>query len=519
MLGQIALVVLGLALSIPFIIYFRDVKGLRKYPAAGPFGIAAITPLWLMYYNYYGIRWTAVERAHKKHGTIVRISPNHLSFSEPTSYKDIYGHKSSIIKDVFYSHMAGDTPNMADTTDRADHGRKRKYLAAIFSAKNVATFEPRIQEVTTKLIKALNKKARGEKVAETDTFPARSDGSFDVRPWLNMYTYDVISALMWSESFGFLDKGNDSCFAQSVDGEKKEVQAMDSFQWGVWYSVFCAHLPLWAYTALRYMTSSYKGTIAADDFGNIARYKTNQRIENPPKELDIFSSLPLEIDEKGRPPFPMWEIVAETTVMLNAGNDTTQTTLTNNIFLLATHPEIQSKLRQTLLERIPADEKPFASYTTLSQIPYLRSVLDETFRVLTPQRFGLPRRTVDYSTIAGQSIAPEVTVSSPLSELHNNPDLFSKPLEWIPERWLPENPDFTDIERHNLKDFVMPFTAGARACIGRNLAYMEVSIGLAALVLSFEWKMAHGPVEENFGQFERITSNPTKLYVKAFPLK
>lgn len=267
--GQ-AVAVLGLiALLVPYIIYFRDAKGLRKYPAAGPLGVAAITPLWLMYYSYFGIRWKAVEQAHKKHGTIVRISPNHLSFSEPTSYKEIYGHGSNIIKDVFYSHQAGDTPNMADTTDRADHARKRKYLASIFSTKNVATFEPRVREVTAKLISALGMKAQGRKVAETDRFHLRSDGSFDVRPWLNMYTYDVISSLMWSESFGFLDRGDDCCLAQSPNGREKQVHAMETFQWGVWYSVFCAHLPLWAFTALRCLTRSYKGTVAAEDFGNV----------------------------------------------------------------------------------------------------------------------------------------------------------------------------------------------------------------------------------------------------------
>lgn len=80
------------------------------------------------------------------------------------------------------------------------------------------------------------------------------------------------------------------------------------------------------------------------------------------------------------------------------------------------------------------------------------------------------------------------------------------------------NPDFSDEERCNLKDFVMPFTTGTRACIGRNLAYMEVSIAMAALVMAFEWRMPDGLIEENFGQFERITSNPTKLNIKTKPL-
>lgn len=253
----------------PIVIYFRDAKGLRQYPAAGPFGIAAFTPLWLMYYNWFGTRWKAVQHAHQTLGTAVRISPNHISFTDPSAYKDIYGHKSNIIKDEFYSHMAGDTPNMADTTDRADHARKRKYLAAIFSAKNVSTFEPRIQQVTRTLVDCIAKKARGEKVAESDRFGIREDGSFDVRPWLNMFTYDVISSLMWSDSYGFLEKGDDVCLAESAAGETKEVHAMETFQRGVWFSVFCAHLPLWAYTALRRLTYKYKATQAAEDFGNV----------------------------------------------------------------------------------------------------------------------------------------------------------------------------------------------------------------------------------------------------------
>ncbi|KAH7127474.1 cytochrome P450 [Dactylonectria macrodidyma] len=464
--SQAGLIAVTLAVLTPAFIYFRDAKGLRRYSAAGPCGIAAVTPLWLMYYNWFGIRWKAVEEAHKKLGAVVRISPNHLSFADPGAYKEIYGHKADIVKDVLCSHMGGDTPNMADTTDRADHARERKYLASIFSAKNFSAFETRIQHVTAKLIACVETKARGGKIADTDRFEARPDGSFGQRLWLNMYTYDVISSLIWSDSFDFLVKGDDSCVAEPITGEKKTVQAMSIFQNGVWYSVFCAHLPLFAYRALRYMTSSYKGTMAADVFGNIARCKTNKRLVSTPEESDVFSHLPVKVDQKGRPPMPMWEILADDF------NDTTQTTLTNNIFLLATHPEVQAKLRSTLLQSIPQNERSMPSYSTLSQIPYLRAVLDESFRVLTPQRFGLPRRTVTVSTISGHAITPEVTVSSPLSELHNNPTLFTKPLEWIPERWMADNPDFTDTERRNLKDFVMPLRLGREPA----LAYLEISI-------------------------------------------
>lgn len=244
-------------------------RGLRAYPAAGPLGIAAFTPLWLMYYNWFGIRWKAVEEAHQRLGPVVRISPNHLSFTDPGAYKDIYGHKAKIVKDVFYSNMAGDTPNMADVVDVADHARKRKYLANIFSPRNIQTFEPRVQKCVFDLLSALKTKSQGHKVADTDSFPAYEDGSFDVRPWLNMFTYDVISSLIWSDSFGFLARGNDICVAESETGKQKTVRAMETFQVGLWFNVFCAHLPLFAYKALRLATCWSVLTQAADDFGNV----------------------------------------------------------------------------------------------------------------------------------------------------------------------------------------------------------------------------------------------------------
>jgi benzoate 4-monooxygenase len=266
----------AIALLLPLLSYLRDAKGLRQYPAAGPFGIAALTPLWLMYHNWYGIRWKAIEKAHKQLGAVVRISPNHLSFTDPGAYKDIYGHKADIVKDVFYSNMGGSTPNMADATDRADHARKRKYFAAVFSAKNVGMLEPRVMQCVGKLLDCLKVKATGGQVAETDRFSVREDGSFDVRPWLNMFTYDAISSMMWSESFGFLERGDDLCAAEAANGETKQVHAMEVFQKGVWFSVFCAHLPPLAYNLLRYVTSKSTWTESASDFSSVSPFTSYQ---------------------------------------------------------------------------------------------------------------------------------------------------------------------------------------------------------------------------------------------------
>jgi benzoate 4-monooxygenase len=185
------------------------------------------------------------------------------------------------------------------------------------------------------------------------------------------------------------------------------------------------------------------------------------------------------------------------------------------MFMLATHAEIQRKLHCTLLEALPDSSKPIAPYAELSQIPLLRACIDETFRLLPPVRFGLPRRTVgEGATICGEFIPGGVTVSSSVYTLHRDSSLFHAPLEWKPERWVPENPEVSEAERRNLKDYVLPFTLGGRACIGRNLAYMELSVCLAALVMSFEWTLTK-EAKEGFTHYERFNSSPVQLMISA----
>ena len=205
--------------------------------------------------------------------------------------------------------------------------------------------------------------------------------------------------------------------------------------------------------------------------------------------------------------------------MLDAGNDTTQTSLTNVMYHLGLYPEKQTKLRQILLESLPEQAVPVASYQQLQHIPYLRAVLDESFRCRAPVNFGLPRRTVEPTMIAGHLIAAGVTISAPLYALHHDSRLFSEPNAFIPERWLSDSNLYSD-ERQNLKDYVLPFSIGGRACIGRNLAYMELSIVIAALALAFDWSLdesTHGG-GEGMEILERLNSNPKELWASARPL-
>lgn len=63
-------------------------RGLNKYP--GPF-LASLTDWWRFWIVYNRRPEAEHIRLHAKHGDVVRLGPNDLSFANPTALKTIYG--------------------------------------------------------------------------------------------------------------------------------------------------------------------------------------------------------------------------------------------------------------------------------------------------------------------------------------------------------------------------------------------------------------------------------------------
>lgn len=465
-----------------------------------------------MYHSWIGDQYLAIHAAHQRLGPVVRIAPNHISFTDHAAYRDIYGHGAPVVKDQFYANVADGNPSMAQATDKATHGAKRRNLAHVFSAKEIPAMEPRVMEATGRLCEALVVKARGGRVGPKDEYEVR-DGVFDLRPWLNMLTYDAITSMFFSQGYDFLVRGNDLCPSRGADATTKSVHAMDSFHSAGRFNTALGQLSYDFYKLGRRLLWPVHGNESGSDFVGMARHMVHQRLSNEPEEPDLFSRLPVQPSEKRPVPMMLDEIVAECTTMMDAGNDTTQTTLANCIYHLASNPQVQSKLFDALSAAVPpnSDSLLIPSTSTLQNAPYLRAVLEENWRCKPPVARGLPRKvTGDGANIAGHFIPPETTVSASIYSLHRDETLFHDPLQYKPERWLSEG---NGKELKNLKNYCIAFSLGPRACIGRNLAYMEVSIVIAALVLNLEWELAE-PGRE-MPMVERFNCNPRELMVRA----
>ena len=219
-------------------------------------------------------------------------------------------------------------------------------------------------------------------------------------------------------------------------------------------------------------------------------------------DSDIFAKL--LINNKGEPVgLCLGDILAESSVMMNAGPDTTTAALTNTIFLLYKHPDVLARLREELDQATGTTEIP--SYEALSDLKYLRACVEESLRLRPASTMGLPRVVPEGGrVIAGKFVAGGVTVSVPTYTLLRDPITFEGPESFHPERWITG-------EKEKIATAHFPFSTGPRTCIGRNIAYFEQLLVIAALVKSFDFTCASPDFELEV--IERFNSNPGEMFV------
>ena len=141
-------------------------------------------------------RWVyAIDDLHHKYGTVVRVSPNQLSFNSATSFKNIYGHvagRKPFLKGSYYEPMPGQMRTLVSVSDPSHHALMRKTLSHGFSAGALVAQEDRVHYYVDQLIRQIH----------------ASDGNaMDMTKWYSWTAFDIIGELAFGESFGAVESG------------------------------------------------------------------------------------------------------------------------------------------------------------------------------------------------------------------------------------------------------------------------------------------------------------------------
>jgi cytochrome P450 len=208
------------------------------------------------------------------------------------------------------------------------------------------------------------------------------------------------------------------------------------------------------------------------------------------------------------------DLASEVLDQLAAGFETSGITLTYLIHELSQRLDLQAALRKELLELDPpilsadsAGEKSvLPSAKSVDALPLLNAILNETLRLRAAIPGPEPRMTPPGGCTLGPKgeftdIPGGMRISAQAHSLHRNPEVFEKPNEWRPERYL----DSSEEKLKEMKRWFWAFGSGGRMCVGSNLALQEIKFIVAALYTNFT---THIVDDEGFEQMDVYTAPP-----------
>lgn len=208
-----------------------------------------------------------------------------------------------------------------------------------------------------------------------------------------------------------------------------------------------------------------------------------ERRKGEPK-ADLLQLL-IDTKEEGIAKMTDHEIRDEIMTFMMAGHETITNSMTWTLIELAKNPSYIEKLR--------AESDAFfkdRNFENLNSSSWHTAVIDESMR-LWPPVWVFMRQAESEDKIGNYTIPPKANVVLAPFLSHRASDLWEKPHDFYPERFLPE-------ERKKIpQGAYYPFGLGPRACIGAYFAGMEAKIILATLVHNFDWNLDKTEPQQN----------------------
>ncbi|KAK8765874.1 hypothetical protein V5799_007345 [Amblyomma americanum] len=337
----------------------------------------------------------------------------------------------------------------------------RSCMSQFFSNAKLKTVMPSVHDAMRQLLEVLGEHVdRGVEV--------------DINTYCERFTFDVISKAAFSIDTGVQRNPNHPMFLACL-------ATFPNFMRGFFYRMGQSfyHWP-WVIKSLQKLIDLlYHNPLAASTLESLKIM--NFRYENPQGNITDMAQLLLDEalgKKEGAPkkegiPAPvtqekMIEVATNAMDIFLGGYDTSRLTLTSWFFLMGKHPDVQEKMRKEILEAYK-NEGEFLSIKTLQSLQYTNQVINETLRMFPPVVTFTTRRADQDHRCGKYLIKKGTSVMVPTYQLHHDPELWTDPEKFDPDRFSPEN-------KHLINPVAyQPFGYGVRMCVGMRLALLELA--------------------------------------------
>lgn len=178
------------------------------------------------------------------------------------------------------------------------------------------------------------------------------------------------------------------------------------------------------------------------------------------------------------------DVREEVDTFMFEGHDTTAMGMSWALYLIGLYSEHQELIHQELDAIFGTNQTRPITSEDLKQMKYMECCLKESQRLYPSVPF-ITRKCEQDVIIAGRKLPKGADIQVGIYNLHRDPEVFPKPEEFIPDRFLPENVT----GRHPFA--FVPFSAGPRNCIGQRFAMMEEKVVIANILRNYKLVSLH----------------------------
>lgn len=290
--------------------------------------------------------------------------------------------------------------------------------------------------------------------------------------------------------YGFVKKGK-NITGQFSDTHKHTLKAMQTIFEALESFAMVARLPcpdLWMRMFLRKEYEASKNARKVLDTLVVKQYEKYEKAvqNNEPDDGTIIYYLiakAIEDEKKGNGNVKLErsEIVNYVRGFFVAAFDGSSTGISVCFYSLAKHPEWQTKIREEVA-KVVGPGNPLPGVEAVKQIPLLQMIFYEAMR-MNPVSFGTVRQCVEPTTIANKyNIPAGLNIRLMARIITNDQDLWKDDVnEFNPLRF--EN-GLSKATHHPMA--FLPFSAGDRGCMGRQLISLQAQLILANLITQFQ---------------------------------
>uniref|UniRef100_A0A4X2K437 Steroid 21-hydroxylase n=1 Tax=Vombatus ursinus TaxID=29139 RepID=A0A4X2K437_VOMUR len=206
------------------------------------------------------------------------------------------------------------------------------------------------------------------------------------------------------------------------------------------------------------------------------RWHKETRVEGQTRDLTDYMLQKLREQGEGPGQLSEGHVQMALVDLFIGGTETIASTLTWAVAFLLHHPEIQRRLQEELDQELgPGFSGNSPNYRDRARFPLLNATITEVLRLRPAAPLAIPHYTKQPTSLCGFDIPKNTIIIPNIYGAHHDDSVWAQPYDFRPDRFL--EPEASPVG--------IPFSCGARVCLGEHLARLEVFVTLAQLLQAF----------------------------------